>query len=84
MSDTCCDLFKANYFNEHVYTRGLSVVRKNNGFYFLRFSAVDGQNKERFLELLNSIKDRPSFHLSIDGDLAIHFCPWCGADLRRS
>jgi len=52
-----------------------------NGMYFIRFSSVDGINEEKFIEMLRSTESKPSFNLSIAGEVAIKYCPWCGAML---
>lgn len=83
MKKYCCETFKEFHSEHKKFIRGFSIITKKNGVSFLRFSIVDGENEEKFKNLLVSTKGKASFHLSINGEVAISFCPWCGEKLNQ-
>ena len=81
MKKHCCDNLKELFTKDKELIRAFSILKKENGMYFIRFSSVDGINEEKFIEMLRSTESKPSFNLSIAGEVAIKYCPWCGAML---
>ncbi len=83
MKKYCCDTFKEICTDSENIVRGFSVFKKENRISFLRFSTVDYENEKQFMELLSSIKGKAAFNLSINGEIAILYCPWCGKKLNH-
>lgn len=77
----CCLNFAEVFIVEQKKIRGISVFRRGNGIYFLRFSCVDGENENKLIEMLRSNEEKEQFYLSISGEEAIQYCPWCGSQL---
>lgn len=84
MRKYCCDTFKELYSEEENGIRGISIIRKENKVFFLRYGTVDDENFDSLIELLKETVGKASFHLSLTEEIAISFCPWCGAKLAHN
>jgi len=81
----CCDNFKDCYVADiNSLRRGVTIVRNERGVFFLRFSCVDEINKASFFQFLSSLKGKASYNLTISGEQAISYCPWCGSLLNSN
>lgn len=74
----CCESFEQNY-GEKV-SRGCSVkaIRRSNGSlrFYLYFRSIDVEY-EKEVPLTD-------FPISIESEIPVRFCPWCGSDLLSS
>jgi len=82
MNKYCCEIFNDFYTEKEGLVRRFSIIRKENGVFFFRYSSVDEGNLDEFIELLRNTPKQVSFNSSLSGEVAISFCPWCGEKLN--
>lgn len=82
----CCRAFELA--SQNVGQRGLSVYTNESlesPIFFLGFRGITAGKEGVFSAVLwqSNVKHDPSLELTLAGEMAIMFCPWCGRRLTR-